>query len=600
MIALTLAPLSEAEAAELVGDAAGADLPAEPAATRSTSSSSRACAPRRRSPPRRVGDSVPPAVAAALAAELSELAPDARRLLDAAAVAGDPFEPELAAAVAELPEPVALHALDELLLRGLAGRPRRRAGSRSATRSCATPSTWRSPPAWRLGAHARARRRWSAAARGRSSALTTSSTRPAPATRTRSRCSAPRPRSCSPPRRGTRRASAPPRCGCCPRIRPGRSAARACSGCSPKLRPRRAIPRPRARRCSTRCRLPSPASGWHSRSRWPTRSGGSAGTRRPADGCTSRSASCPRSRPRTASACGSRSALTALMACDLEDAQAQASDARDDARAIGDPVFELAALAGGALASVSAAGGTDAVRRLEESTAALERLSGSQLATRLPALWMHGRARRTLGLFEASLADLERGATLARADGTRARPADGHDRVGRDADRARPPGRRRRGRRGGGRARPPLRQPADAPVGAEHARLGATGRGRRSRRAAERRAGRGGGDSTGLPRGRPTRLVPGRGADRGRPAGPGGRGDARSVRRSRPAGGPARRPAWRRRRSRRGAARPGRPRRRRGRAGAGGVRRGPGRDGHGAGDRRDRPDGRPARVGALR
>ena len=46
--------------------------------------------------------------------------------------------------------------------------------------------------------------------------------------------------------------------------------------------------------------------------------------------------------------------LTALMASDLDDADAHTSDARDDARAIGDPVFEAAALASGALASVAA------------------------------------------------------------------------------------------------------------------------------------------------------------------------------------------------------------------------------------------------------
>ena len=45
---------------------------------------------------------VPPAVAAALTAELGSLGAEARRLLDAAAVVGDPFELDLAAAVAEL------------------------------------------------------------------------------------------------------------------------------------------------------------------------------------------------------------------------------------------------------------------------------------------------------------------------------------------------------------------------------------------------------------------------------------------------------------------------------------------------------------------
>ena len=50
-------------------------------------------------------------------------------------------------------------------------------------------------------------------------------------------------------------------------------------------------------------------------------------------------------------------ALTSLMSGDLQEASGQAADARDDARAIGDPVFEAAALALGALAGVSAGGG---------------------------------------------------------------------------------------------------------------------------------------------------------------------------------------------------------------------------------------------------
>src|SRR5215207_4422774 len=56
----------------------------------------------------------PPGVTAALMAELAALPGDARRLLDAAAVAGDPFEAGLAAEVAELGEPAALDALDVL------------------------------------------------------------------------------------------------------------------------------------------------------------------------------------------------------------------------------------------------------------------------------------------------------------------------------------------------------------------------------------------------------------------------------------------------------------------------------------------------------
>src|SRR5215218_4971931 len=58
---------------------------------------------------------VPVAVAASLAEELASLSAEQRALLDAAAVAGDPFEPHLAAAIAELSAPDGLAALDALL-----------------------------------------------------------------------------------------------------------------------------------------------------------------------------------------------------------------------------------------------------------------------------------------------------------------------------------------------------------------------------------------------------------------------------------------------------------------------------------------------------
>src|SRR3954452_1414063 len=108
--------------------------------------------------------------------------------------------------------------------------------------------------------------------------------------------------------------------------------------------------------------------------------------------------------------------LTAIQACELEEAQGQAADARDDARALQDRAFELAALAVAALAGASA-DAPDAARQLEESSAALERLSPAQLATRLPAFWMQGRARRAMGHFEAALEDLRRGAAIAEQTG---------------------------------------------------------------------------------------------------------------------------------------------------------------------------------------
>jgi ATP/maltotriose-dependent transcriptional regulator MalT len=58
---------------------------------------------------------VPSAVAASLGEELALLSDDGRRVLKGAAVAGDPFEPELAAAAAATSEAAAMDAVDELL-----------------------------------------------------------------------------------------------------------------------------------------------------------------------------------------------------------------------------------------------------------------------------------------------------------------------------------------------------------------------------------------------------------------------------------------------------------------------------------------------------
>ena len=61
------------------------------------------------------GVDVPPVVAAALEEELSLLSDETRLVLEGASIAGDPFDPELAAAAAGVSETDVLDALDELL-----------------------------------------------------------------------------------------------------------------------------------------------------------------------------------------------------------------------------------------------------------------------------------------------------------------------------------------------------------------------------------------------------------------------------------------------------------------------------------------------------
>ena len=385
---LRLGPLSEAEARALVGEAADAVY--------ATSGGN----PFYLEQLVRSGGA--DTVAAALAAELGGLGEEARRLLDAAAVAGDPFDLDLAAEVAGLGDP--LGGLDDLLIRFLvrpAGAPRRFAFRHPVVRHTVYEAA---PGGWRLGAHARAaaalERRGAgvverahhvehAAVPGDEAAIALlreaaeSLQSPAPATAAHYFGAA-------------LRLMPDGRTPVLARLADAQMAAGDAAGALATLLDALPDAAPEER---LRLVVAVANAEW-----WLGRTADARRRLHVALGELPAEPSPDRIRLRLALA------LTALMSCDLDDARDQASDAASDARAIGDPVFEAAALAGGAIARVSAGEGAEA---LEPAVRAFERLTPEQLVTRLPGFWMLGRCRRLLGEYEAALADLDRGAALA-------------------------------------------------------------------------------------------------------------------------------------------------------------------------------------------
>ncbi len=163
---LELAPLSPGEAAALIGPEADEPTRAllfsesggNPFYLEQMARARRIRPARHVGEPRDRGQSVPRELIAAIEEELIAVSDESRTVLEAAAVAGEPFEPDLIAAIAERDMVFVLAAIDELLrfeFIRTAEAPRRFRFRHPIVRRAVYDGT---PRGWKLGAHARAAR----------------------------------------------------------------------------------------------------------------------------------------------------------------------------------------------------------------------------------------------------------------------------------------------------------------------------------------------------------------------------------------------------------------------------------------------------------
>ena len=109
--------------------------------------------------------------------------------------------------------------------------------------------------------------------------------------------------------------------------------------------------------------------------------------------------------------------IAALLAGDLAQAGLHAGAAREDARTLADVPLEGFAVALLAAIAANRGDGHGAQRTADKASAMLGALNDRALVGAIGALWLLGRTNSQLGRFEAAHGDLKRGSALARATG---------------------------------------------------------------------------------------------------------------------------------------------------------------------------------------